>query len=102
MKLLVTKADTLWKASKGLIGYTHPIALFFKTRFGIHTFGLRFPIDVLILDTKNCVVICKKNLRPNRVFFWHPKWNRVVELPAGIIATRHITIGTPLHLVFTN
>lgn len=34
----------------GLIGKDKPIALLIKTHFGIHTFGLKFSIDVLRLN----------------------------------------------------
>jgi hypothetical protein len=40
----------------GLMGNKKPGSVFFNTRFGIHTFGVRFPIDILILDKDNKVV----------------------------------------------
>lgn len=98
MFLSLENADTIWAATKGLIGAPRPFGLHFKTRFGIHTFGLTFPIDVLILDKKNTVVVYKKNLKPCRFFFWQPKWDTVIELPSGTITKRRITIGT--HIEF--
>lgn len=66
---------------KGLIGKKTAQAMVFNTRFGIHTFFLQFPIDVIILDRKNQVVKLKKGLKPNRIFFWNIKFETVIELP---------------------
>lgn len=75
---------------KGLIfsGKASPVLI--KTRFGIHTFGLKFPIDVLVLDRSNKVAIIKKGLRPNRIFIWNPSYDRVIELPKGEITNLRI------------
>lgn len=54
-----------------------------KTRFGIHTFGMSYPIDVLILNSDNKVVVMKNNLVPNRIFLWYIMYFNVVELPSG-------------------
>jgi uncharacterized membrane protein (UPF0127 family) len=78
---------------RGLIGKNTPTPVFFTTRFGIHTFGLKFPIDVLILDNCNRVVRQKHSLYPNKLFFWPPVYNRVLELPAGTISRQKIKIG---------
>lgn len=77
----------------GLIGVKKPKAVFFKTRWGIHTFGLRFPIDVLILNSEFKVVKIKKSLKPFRLFLWNPKYDSVLELPAGTIEKKNINIG---------
>jgi uncharacterized membrane protein (UPF0127 family) len=68
---------------KGLLGEKMPQAIIFNTRFGIHTFFLKFPIDVIILDKKNKIVTLKKKLKPNRVFLWNIRFNQVIELPGG-------------------
>ncbi len=85
----------------GLLNAKKPYAIFFKTRFGIHTFGLKFAIDALILDKNNVVVKISENLKPNRIFLWHPKFDRVIELPAGEIEKRCIRhqskIGVKFH-----
>ena len=52
----------------GLIPYKKAIPALFYTHFGIHTFGLRFPIDVLVLNDKNEVASMRKNLKPNRIY----------------------------------
>ena len=89
MKLRVKNLTGLSKAT-GFIGKEQIYPIFFKTRFGIHTFGLRFPIDVLILDKNDMVVCLRKNLKTNRVFFWNPKFEKIIELPAGFIERNRI------------
>jgi uncharacterized membrane protein (UPF0127 family) len=84
--------------SKGLIGMRHICPVYFTTRWGIHTFGVLSPIDVLILDKGHRVVKLVHRLPPNRIFFWNPKYSRVVELPAGSIANDTILRGTQILL----
>jgi len=85
MTTLNVKKLNWLKAIIGLIGKNKPEPILFKTRFGIYTFFMRFPIDVIILDNKYKVVKLKENLKPNSIFVWNPKYNIVLELPAGTI-----------------
>jgi uncharacterized protein len=78
---------------KGLIGEKEPKTILLKTRFGIHTFFLKFPIDVIILDRDKKVVDLKKQLFPNRCFFWNIKFDTVIELPAGSIEKSRTETG---------
>ena len=98
MTLQVKFLRTDWEKSKGLIGAKTIYPVAFTTRWGIHTFGVLSPIDVLILDTDNTIVKCRENLTPNKFFFWNPKYEIIVELPAGTIARKHIAIGDQLSL----
>lgn len=83
---------------KGLIGKKTAESIYFQTRFGIHTFGLQFLIDVVILDKHNRVVKLKQNLKPNRIFFWNPLYSNVIELPSGTIKLMKITVGQTITL----
>jgi uncharacterized membrane protein (UPF0127 family) len=74
----------------GLLISSNPRFLLFKTRFGIHTFFLKKPIDVLVLNKKFKVVKIKEDLKPNRLFFWNPKYFWVLELPKGLIEELNI------------
>lgn len=82
----------------GLIG-KKPYPLLLRTHFGIHTFGMQYPLDVLILDSKNQIVKLKENLVPNRFFIWNPRFNTVVELPAGTIRGKRLQKGTVCRFV---
>ncbi|MDO8570296.1 MAG: DUF192 domain-containing protein [Candidatus Daviesbacteria bacterium] len=68
-----------------------------RTRFGIHTFFLKKPIDVIILDDHGKVVKIASML-PNNLFFWNPKYSHVLELPAGIIKKTKTEVGDILSL----
>lgn len=98
IKIFVRNTANLAETIRGLIGKRNPEALLLKTRFGIHTYGVKFPIDVLILDNENKVTVIKKNLKPNRIFLWNPKYEKVIELPAGTIEKEKIAINIPLDI----
>ncbi len=83
----------------GLLITQNPRYLIFKTRFGIHTFGLKEPIDVIVLDKNNKVIKLKSNLMPNRIFFWNPKYSLIIELPQTKIAISGIGLGSQLALI---
>lgn len=92
-------AQTLLDNVIGLIGKNRSVSMVFHTRFGIHTFGMRFPIDVLILDKTNKIVRIKENLFPNRIFFWNPLYDTVLELPAGTINKTKSELGDLIHFI---
>ena len=96
--LKVKLCSSIANRTIGQIGKTKPEPLMFFTRFGIHTFGMRFPLDIIVLDDNSVVVELKQSLEPNRVFFWPPKFNKVLELPEGYIRTKKIKIGSNLSL----
>lgn len=83
--LSVKKAHS-WKAKAfGLIGKKKIEPFFLETRWGIHTFGMKKSIDVIILNKNNVIVAVKEDLKPNHVFLWNPKYYRVLELPQAKI-----------------
>ena len=96
VKLNVKTLNTLTQKTVGLIGANPVYPVYFTTRWGIHTFGMKSPIDVVILDDDNRVVKLTRSLAPNRIFFWNPTYYRVLELPPGTISEKKIHIGTPI------
>ena len=97
IEIKAKKAHGLSKIT-GLIGKKSATPLLLTTRFGIHTFFLKFPIDVLVLDESNSVVGFKEGLKPNRVFLWNPKYSTVVELPQGSIKRLKVVLGSEIKL----
>lgn len=95
----IPEARSLKEKVIGLIGKEKSASLLIKTRFGIHTFGLKFPIDVLILNKKNKVVSLKKNLMSGRIFLWNPIYDKVLELPLGTIDKKKIEINDAVNLI---
>jgi uncharacterized membrane protein (UPF0127 family) len=77
---------------KGLLGKTKPETVVFETRFGIHTFFLQFPIDLIVLDSKGIVKLAK-TVKPNRVILWNIKFKTVIELPIKTLSKTHTRIG---------
>lgn len=89
---------SLEEKTTGLLGTTKPKTVFFTTRFGIHTFFMKYPIDVVILDDKERVVSFRENLRPNKIFAWNPLYENVLEMPHGSITNLRIKIGQKIEL----
>lgn len=83
---------------RGLIGEKTPQAIVLNTRFGIHTFLLQFPIDVVILDKNRKVVALKKGLKPNRIFFWNIRFDTAIELPSGCLKKSQTQVGDTILL----
>lgn len=84
--------------SLGLINPKNPRNIMMETRFGIHTFFLKEPIDVLVLNKKMQVVKIKKDLEPFKLFFWNPKYLKVIELSCGAILKYRIALGDTLSI----
>jgi uncharacterized membrane protein (UPF0127 family) len=94
-------ADTLWKQTVGLLGrHSLPTegGLWLKPCNGIHTFGMRFPIDVLVLDAEGYALRIVSALKPWRICGPIRKARVVVELPAGTLTRYRIQPGDRFHL----
>lgn len=101
ISLEVKKLSTTQERVVGLIGKGKPEPVLIKTRFGIHTFGLKFSIDAVVLDKHKHVVRCKENLKPFRVFVWNPKHDTILELPHGTIRHKSIKKGDKIHFALS-
>jgi uncharacterized membrane protein (UPF0127 family) len=81
---------------KGLLGKSSMApgeALLIKPCNGIHTFGMRFAIDVIFLDRENRVVAVTKDLRPNHLTRLYFRAASVIELPAGTVEATATSVG---------
>lgn len=59
---------------------------------GIHTFGMRFPIDVVFVDRAGTVLSVSSAVRPSRVrLCWRAF--AAIELGPGRAAAAHVTCG---------
>lgn len=96
------KASSIASRVKGLIGADEIHNLYLETRWGIHTFGVKQPIDVLVLDKNTQIVKLKRNLKKNRIFMWNPKFSRILELPVNSIRRREIRVGDRIDLEFVS
>jgi uncharacterized membrane protein (UPF0127 family) len=66
----------------GLAGPPHGCALLIPRCSCVHTFGMRFPLDVAFLDARGEEVAVRRAVRPGRIV-WHRGAAAVVERPAA-------------------
>ena len=97
-------ASSLWARAKGLLGRSvlEPgKALILERCRSVHTFGMRFSIDVVFVDRGWKVVAFKADVGPGRVVgpFWSA--STAVELPAGMLTKTPLQIGDQLRLPAT-
>ena len=95
----VKHLTTWYEKTRGLIGYKKLVPVCIDTRFGIHTFGVRKPIDIVILDKDNNVQQYREHVLPNRFVFWNIAYPRVLELPTGMIEDKKIKFGMRMLLI---
>jgi len=95
----VLVADKLLDRAIGLIGTPTlgpNIALHIVPCSGIHTFGMKYPIDVVFLDKKGKVVLLSQNLKANKFTKFLLNVKSVLELPSGSIKENNIQVGNYL------
>ena len=66
---------------------------------GVHTFAMRFPIDVVYLDADSVVVYMKQNLQPWRVAAVRHKAASVLELPGCTLEPTGTVVGDEIEIV---
>lgn len=62
----------------------------------VHTFWMRFPIDVVFVDRQDRVVGMTAAMPPNRPYAGTRGARRTIELPVGAIAASHTQVGDTL------
>lgn len=65
----------------------------------IHTFFMRFKIDVLFVNSKNEIVALYENVKPNRILPIHFNSEYVIELPPETISSKNIEKGDLLNMI---
>ena len=97
-------AATHWSRLRGLM-CTEPDSfhagrgLWIVPSRGVHTFAMRFPIDVLYLDEEKTVVHVEQDLKPWRVAPVRMKAASVIELPRNILHSTGTSIGDEIEIV---
>jgi uncharacterized membrane protein (UPF0127 family) len=95
-----TVAKTPLRRMKGLLGRSglaDDEGLLLQPAGAVHTWFMRFPIDVVFLDKQLRVVRVAEDVRPWR-FASAKGAKRVLELPAGAAAGRCLRAGDKLEL----
>ena len=91
-------ADTHWSRFLGLMGrdpatFADGDALWITPCRGVHTFAMRFPIDVAYLDREGVVVHLERSLRPWRVAPVRLRAASVLELPDNTLKATGTDLG---------
>lgn len=95
-------ADSMWSRLRGLLGHPEPEAgegLLIEPCNGIHTVGMRYPIDAVFVAADGVVLRCERALPPGRFVPRVPGSRRVLELPAGTIEANGTAVGHRLAIV---
>ena len=99
----IEHADTSLRRLRGLLGRAalgKNEGLLLSPCSHVHTFGMRFPLDVLFLNKDGTVVHCVPHLRPNRMAgAWRAR--HTLELAAGSIARLGLQTGDRLSWSYT-
>jgi protein-S-isoprenylcysteine O-methyltransferase Ste14/uncharacterized membrane protein (UPF0127 family) len=98
----VYAADKMLARLVGLLGTAEEDpekALYIVPCSGIHTFGMKYPIDVLFLNAEGRVVWVEHSLQSNRIVKPVIPSKSVLELPAGAAQTCGIRLNDNLQVV---
>lgn len=97
----VRKADNFLTRLVGLLKRTQlgpEEALWLMPSKGIHTIGMKFPIDVVFLNKEFYVLGLISGMHPYRVSGVHMRGYSVIELPNGTIRKSGTEIGDQLEI----
>jgi uncharacterized membrane protein (UPF0127 family) len=80
-------ADSFWTRLSGYMFRNNPHvpAILFKPAVSIHTFFMKFPLDVVFMDHQFRIIKIYKNLSPWRHTWFYLKSKNTLELPAGLL-----------------
>jgi uncharacterized protein len=92
----VTVASRRFERAIGLLGRSHLDSgegLWITPCHGVHTWFMRFTIDVIALDADGVVVDTVSMLKPWRMRLPRPGAHSVLELRAGTLLTAPVKVG---------
>jgi uncharacterized protein len=96
----IAEADGPWRSFKGLMlkkRLDSGHGLIFRPARGIHTHFMRFPIDLVFINERNCVAKVRERMAPWR--FGFSAAAAVIELAAGSAKSADVRPGD--QLIFT-
>lgn len=97
----VILADTFLKRLKGLMfkpNLRERECLIINPCKMIHTFGMRFSLDIIFLSNSNIVLETIKDIRPNHISLYVLESTKVLELPAGTLKATNTVKGDLLKI----
>jgi uncharacterized membrane protein (UPF0127 family) len=92
-------AKSFWARGRGLLGrdgLAQGEGLVIYPEWSVHSFFMRFPIDVVFVDRADRVLGVCAAMAPNRPYAgaWGARY--VIELPAGVLAATGTAVGDQL------
>ncbi len=96
-------AATHWSRLRGLMAteaarFPAGEGLWIVPCHGVHTFAMRFPIDVVYLDGDKVVVHVEENLKPWRLAPVRMRATSVLELPGHTLTSTRTAIGDEIEI----
>lgn len=73
--------------------------LYFPGCQSIHTFGMKFAIDVVFLDKEMKITKIVSRLNPNRVAFAPFSTRDTLELASGVLKNHDLNVGDEIALI---
>jgi len=95
-------AATVLSRAKGLLGRESLLegeGLLIRPCKGIHTFFMKFPIDVVFLDKNNRILETVANIPPHRMTKVLLLATSAIELPAGTVLASESAVGNEVAFV---
>jgi len=92
-------ANTFMRRLKGLLSraaFNETDGLLITPCSYVHTFGMKFDIDIVFIDKDNCVVGIRKGINKNKIT-GVLRAKHTLELPAGKLTDLKIKIGDHLY-----
>jgi uncharacterized membrane protein (UPF0127 family) len=96
-------ANTHWTRLRGLLGtspgdFRNGCGLWIVPCHGVHTLGMRFPIDVAYLDQDRIVIHIERELRPWRFAPVRMQAASVLELPSQVLSETGTQMGDKIEI----
>ena len=97
----VTLAESLFARARGLLGtrtLPHRKALLLRPCRQVHSFFMRYPLDLVFVNDHDRVVMTRARFPANRISPLVLAARAVLELPAGTLAETPAEPGDVLHI----
>ena len=96
-------ADARWSRFRGLMAtdaarFPAGDGLWITPCHGVHTFAMRFPIDVIYLSGDKVVVHIEQNLKPWRIAPVRMRATSVLELPGSTLNATKTAVGDVIEI----
>jgi len=97
-------AGTHWSRFRGLMctdrsSFRSGNGLWIVPSRGVHTLAMRFPIDVIYLDSRRVVVHVESDLKPWRIAAVRMRATSVLELPSQTLQATGTLVGDEIEIV---